>query len=104
MPDEIPNERKAPRIAVLGHAVVTGPNLRSNCIIRDLSSTGAKLGISGKVKLPAAFDLWLLKTRSKRRVVLRWRRGDFAGVEFCQRMAGTMTAAASAGEEDSGIA
>ena len=76
MPDEIPNERKAPRIAVLGHAVVTGPNLRANCIIRDLSSTGAKLGISGKVKLPAGFDLWLLKTRSERRVVLRWRRGE----------------------------
>ena len=104
MPDEVHNERKAPRIAVLGLAVITGPTLKANCVVRDISSTGAKLGISGKVKLPAAFDLWLIKTKSKRRAVLRWRRGDFAGVEFCQRMTGTMTAAASTGDKDTGIA
>jgi hypothetical protein len=49
-----------------------------------LSSTGAKLGVSRRVKLPAHFKVALLKTKSVRAVVLKWRRGDFAGVEFCR--------------------
>jgi hypothetical protein len=85
---------------VLGHGVITGPDIQANCIIRDLSSTGAKLGVSEKVILPPAFDLWLVKTRSRRRVVLRWRRGNFAGVEFCQANADTTTADASTDDQD----
>jgi hypothetical protein len=100
MLDDSHNKRAAPRKVVLGHGVITGPNMQANCIIRDLSSTGAKLGVSGKVNLPAAFDLWLVKTRSRRRVLLRWRRGDFAGVEFCQGNADNTTADASADDQD----
>jgi hypothetical protein len=92
MPDESDNKRAAVRKVVLGHGLISGPNIHANCIIRDISSTGAKLGVSKKIKLPAAFDLWLVKTRSRRRVLLRWRRGDFAGVEFYQ---GNATADAS---------
>ena len=72
MLDDSHNKRAAPRKVVLGHGVITGPNVQANCVIRDLSSTGARLGVSAKVNLPAAFDLWLVKTRSRRRVLLRW--------------------------------
>jgi hypothetical protein len=96
MPVDSPNKRAAPRKVVLGHGLIIGPNIQANCIIRDISSTGAKLGISGKIILPAAFDLVLVRTGSRRRVVLRWRRGDFAGVEFCQ---GKMTAASRDDQE-----
>lgn len=77
-----PNQRRAPRVSVLGHGVIIAPDVRAHCIIRDLSSTGAKLAVSKDIKLPAVFDVWLKKTRSKRPAILRWRRGDFAGVEF----------------------
>jgi hypothetical protein len=76
------NYRSAARREVLGLGVVLAPDLRANCVIRDLSSTGAKLGISRAVKLPAEFRVALLKTKTMRRVLLKWRRGDFAGVEF----------------------
>ena len=82
-----PNQRRAPRISVLGHGVIIAPDVRAHCIIRDISSTGAKLGISKDIKLPAVFDVWLRKTGSKRCAILRWRRGDFVGVEFGQHTA-----------------
>jgi hypothetical protein len=100
MPESLPNKRGAERVEVLGHAVVTAPGLRANCVIRDISTTGAKLGVSRQVRLPAAFDLWLMKTRTKRRVLVRWRRGDFVGVEFCQRMTATTTTETSEEQQD----
>ena len=100
MPESGHNKRRAARIEVLGHGIITAPGVRANCIIRDISMSGAKLGLSRNVKLPAAFDLWLTKTNSKRRVFLRWRKGDFAGVEFCQRMTATTPLAAPQEEQD----
>ena len=75
--------RKTPRRSVWGHAVIYTQSARANCVVRDISQTGAKLGVSRSVKLPPVFDLFLVKTNSKRRVLLKWRAGDFAGVEFC---------------------
>ena len=51
MPDESDNRRAAVRKVVLGHGLISGPNIHANCIIRDISSTGAKLGVSKKIKL-----------------------------------------------------
>ena len=76
------DKRLARRKEVFGHAVILGLGLRANCIIRDLSATGAKLGVSARIKLPAKFYVQLVKLNSTRRVSLRWRRGDFVGVQF----------------------
>jgi hypothetical protein len=78
------DKRIAPRTEVFGEALVMAPGLKVRCIIRDLSATGAKLGVSRKVILPEQFELLLLKAKSIRRVSLRWRNGDFAGVQFCR--------------------
>ncbi len=82
MSDSDSNKRNAERRGVFGLAVILAPNIHANCVIRDLSSTGAKLGVSRRIKLPPQFKLALLKTKTVRNVVLKWRRGDFAGVEF----------------------
>jgi hypothetical protein len=66
--------------------MILGPDLRVNCVVRDISATGAKLGVSEKIKLPAGFHLLLVKAQSKRAVLVRWRRGDFVGVEFCSSL------------------
>ena len=78
------DKRIAPRKQVFGEAVILAPGGKARCIIRDLSATGAKIGVSHEVKLPDQFELVLLKTKSIRRVTLRWRHGDHAGVQFCQ--------------------
>jgi hypothetical protein len=78
------DKRIAPRKDVFGEALVIAPGIKARCIVRDLSATGAKLGVSRKVILPQQFEVLLLKTKSIRRVMLRWRDGDFAGVQFCR--------------------
>jgi hypothetical protein len=77
------NKRTAPRFRVLGHAQILSRSGAINCVIRDLSDTGAKLGVTAAAKLPAEFDLWLVQRKLKLRARLRWRRGEFAGVSFC---------------------
>ena len=79
------DKRNAERRTVFGLGIVTAPEIRTPCVIRDLSSTGAKLGIPRQVQLPTEFKVTLLKTSTTRRVLLKWRRGDFAGVEFHPR-------------------
>jgi hypothetical protein len=76
------DKRRAPRRMVTGPALILGPDLDASCVIRDLSATGARIEVPSSIKLPPAFNLLLLKTNSSRHVLLRWQRGDFAGVEF----------------------
>ena len=75
-------KRKSPRKRVYGEAVAIIPSGRAACAVQDLSATGAKLSISSRVDLPDEFEVHLLKAKTMRRVVLRWRRGVIAGVEF----------------------
>jgi hypothetical protein len=84
IPERASEKRAAPRRSVFGLAVAVAPDLRTNCVIRDLSSTGAKLNVSRRVKLPHKFRVALLKTKTMRAVLLKWRRGDFVGVEFSE--------------------
>jgi hypothetical protein len=51
------------------------------CVIRNMSETGAKLQMSDAVTVPAEFDL-VLAHNDQRRATIRWRSGDEIGVEF----------------------
>jgi hypothetical protein len=82
MPELGWDKRVAPRHGVFGPAVIVAPGLRANCILRDLSATGAKIEVSHKVQIPKEFDVLLVKANSTRRVLLRWRNGNFIGVQF----------------------
>lgn len=75
-------KRIAPRVRVLGHAQILAPTGVVNCVIRDLSDTGAKLGVAEAATIPVEFDLWLVQRKLKLRARLKWRRGNFAGVAF----------------------
>jgi hypothetical protein len=77
------DKRIAPRYRVLGHAQIIGRTGATNCVIRDLSESGAKLGVSGRAKLPPEFDLWFVQRKLKLRVRIKWRNGDYVGVAFC---------------------
>lgn len=76
------DKRIAPRYRVLGHAQILGSGKTTNCVVRDLSESGAKLGVSSKIKLPPEFDIWLVQRKLKLRVRLKWRRGEYIGVAF----------------------
>lgn len=52
------------------------------CVVRNLSETGAKLAVTESVTLPEHFELVMPQKNVIRRCVLRWRRGDEAGVSF----------------------
>ena len=78
------DNRIAPRYRVLGHAQIMFRGATTNCVVRDLSESGAKLGVASNVKLPEEFDLWLVQRKLRLRVRLRWRRGEFAGVSFLE--------------------
>ncbi|HET6970866.1 MAG TPA: PilZ domain-containing protein [Phenylobacterium sp.] len=59
--------------------------LWADCVIRDMSTSGAKIELSELVKLPPRFLLIHLQEGIAFEVVLKWRRGDLAGMAFEKR-------------------
>jgi PilZ domain len=53
-----------------------------DCLIRNLSDTGAKLIVSAAIALPDGFDLLIPQKSVTRRVRIVWRRGEAMGVRF----------------------
>lgn len=65
-----------------GRIAFNGRSSSMDCLVRNLSSTGAKLAVSGAVSLPDAFDLAIgCKGRHTRARVV-WRLGEEMGVAF----------------------
>lgn len=80
------NERRAePREATRQPVrAFFGENLRmwADCELRDLSAGGAKIHLSALYKLPPRFVLLQHQAGVAYEVVLKWRRGDLAGLSF----------------------
>ena len=67
-----------------GRIVFNGGQSSLDCLIRDMSSMGARLELSGSVTLPDRFDLYLPHRDETWRAHLQWRRGGQIGVAFDQ--------------------
>ena len=80
--DEDSDTRVRTRIPVLAHGKVVVGHDAANCVVRDLSEVGARLGLSAKIPLPKEFDLFLCAHDIRLRVRLQWRRGEHLGVSF----------------------
>jgi hypothetical protein len=67
--------------------IMHGPNygLWADCTIRDMSTSGAKIELSHFHRLPARFVLVDFQSGSAIEVILKWRRGDLAGLSFERR-------------------
>ncbi|KQT45533.1 hypothetical protein ASG52_15375 [Methylobacterium sp. Leaf456] len=52
------------------------------CNVKDISKSGAKLGVPSSWELPASFMLKVVGRDFVMRVSLAWRRGHFAGVHI----------------------
>lgn len=59
----------------------------ADCLIKDLSQSGAKIELSHVYSLPPRFVLMHLQAGIAFEAVLRWRRGDLAGMAFEHRHA-----------------
>ena len=53
-----------------------------DCLVRDISDTGAKLVFSGAVTIPDVVEIYLSNKEEVRRARVQWRRGDEAGIDF----------------------
>lgn len=53
-----------------------------DCLVRDLSPSGARIALSETSTLPEAFDLYIPQKDRTFRSILRWRREDGIGVTF----------------------
>ncbi len=82
-------ERRAePRASVRAPArVMHGASLAhwADCVIKDLSNSGAKIELSHFYTLPPRFILLHFQAGTAFEVVLKWRRGDLAGMSFEHR-------------------
>ena len=67
--------------------VLHGPSyaLWADCTIRDMSTSGAKIELSHFHRLPARFVLVDFQGGVAIEVILKWRRGDLAGLSFDKR-------------------
>ncbi len=52
------------------------------CNVKDISKSGAKLGVPSSWELPPAFMLKVVGRDFVMRVTLAWRRGNYAGVHI----------------------
>lgn len=82
-PDETP-PRIVARLRTLLPALIERSDGASQlqCLVRDISDTGAKLQLSDAVALPANFRMSIPKLGRQHEARIRWRRGDMVGVEF----------------------
>jgi hypothetical protein len=56
------------------------------CIVRDLSVTGARLRFKNPPTLPDALELHIPQKRQTFRVAVKWREGDDVGVTFIESL------------------
>jgi PilZ domain len=77
-------QRQAPRLrALIGARIVFNNGQATlDCLIRDVSETGAKLILSAPVPLPDRFELIIPQKGITRRVRVAWRRATEIGVRF----------------------
>src|SRR3954463_1596863 len=83
-PEHASDQRVAPPLKALIPARIVFNNGQStlDCLIRNLSDTGAKLIVSAAIALPECFDLIVPQKSVTRRVRIVWRRGEAMGVRF----------------------
>jgi hypothetical protein len=79
------DRRAEPRVSTSARGrIMHGDKLGiwADCVIKDLSQSGAKIEISHLHKVPPRFILIHFQAGIAFEVVLKWRRGDLAGMAF----------------------
>ena len=70
-----------------------------DCLIRDLSATGAKLMFSGGIAMPPVIDLHIPMKKQVMRAKVQWRNGDEMGVSFIEAAQAAAAPAGASGDD-----
>lgn len=81
------------RVFLKGRITFNNGASRLDCLVRDLSSSGARLALSETTTLPEVFDLYIGQKDKTYRATLRWRREDGVGITFPEEVAPAPAAA-----------
>ncbi|TXM65229.1 PilZ domain-containing protein [Methylobacterium sp. WL103] len=106
MSSEHRNETRQ-RVFLKGRIVFNNGASSMDCLVRDFSSSGARLALSESSTLPEVFDLYIPQKDRTYRSTLRWRRADGVGITFADEaakpasVAAPTTAAEPAAEDNS---
>lgn len=94
------NRRQARRFPTHHPAkIMLGPEAMISCMVKDISTGGARIALKRHMDLPETFELYIAAHDLQvRRARVCWRHGDFAGVAFSAADA-DMAPAAHASEE-----
>ena len=69
-----------------------------DCVIRDITSHGARLIFSGAVTVPDIVDLYIPQREQTLRAMVQWRHGEEVGVAFGQAVAAAPEQTIEAGD------
>ena len=78
------DKRSAPRIRsfLKGRIAFSNGMSSMDCLVRNISPSGAKLHLTEGIALPEVFELHIPQRNETVRAQMRWRRGDEIGVLF----------------------
>ena len=77
------HRRSARRRTLKGGTILFGTTTTIECIIRNMSETGAALEVESQAGIPDSFTLLIKPERIKRDCQVAWRSGKRIGVRFC---------------------
>jgi hypothetical protein len=75
-------KRAADRIPTLAPAQITRAGRVIDCVVKDISATGARLRVPDAGAVPQQFELLIKGTGEYRPAHVRWRRKAEVGVSF----------------------
>ncbi|MCF4125415.1 PilZ domain-containing protein [Methylobacterium sp. SyP6R] len=75
------------RTFLKGRIVFNNGNSSMDCLVRDISASGARLMLSETATLPNGFDLIIPAKDRTHKATLRWRKADSIGVTFAEEPA-----------------
>lgn len=78
------NRRRVPRSGVYKGATIVANASIHPCVVRDISSLGARIAMAGADSLPDRFSLALNTADTSRACRVAWRTSTQLGVEFCR--------------------
>lgn len=78
------DRRREPRLRVYRRGQIVIPHLNAtiDCIVRDMSKSGARLRVDTPFVIPQEFELAIIGEHSRRSVELRWQKGNDFGVVY----------------------
>ncbi len=77
------DKRQGPRLRSLkGGRILIGKTESIDCVVRDLSDSGARLRFPAMIGVPESFDLALTADHIRIPARKAWRRGNEVGIRF----------------------